>query len=386
MTALAITTVSLRRMVRDRTSMFFVVLLPVLVILVIGVTVGGRSGVRVAVVDLDRSAVASGLVHDLDTSRGITLVHLPDIDAARTAVRRGQQDVAVVVPAHYGARLLAGLPATLTTIDTSAAGNRQAADTAVGAVVGHHAAQFQAAAFATAHSGRDVGSALALARRLQTGVPTVAVRTDVVNGASDILPAGFGYSAPTMLVLFVFVNALAGGAAMIQTRGLKLYDRIMAAPVRPLDVVLGEGCAYLLLALLQSALIVGVGVGFFGVSWGNPWAAGALVAVWALVGMGAGMLSGTLFRTPEQASAIGPALGIGLGMLGGCMWPLAIVSPAMRTIGHVAPQAWAVDAWTIVISRGGDVASIALELGVLAAFAIVLVGLASFRFHRSLTG
>ena len=38
MNALAIATVSLRRMVRDRTSMFFVVLLPVLVILVIGIT------------------------------------------------------------------------------------------------------------------------------------------------------------------------------------------------------------------------------------------------------------------------------------------------------------------------------------------------------------
>lgn len=61
---------------------------------------------------------------------------------------------------------------------------------------------------------------------------------------------------------------------MIQTWGRKLYDRIMAAPVRPLDVVLGEECAYLLLALLQCALIVGVGVGLFGVRWGKPWGAG----------------------------------------------------------------------------------------------------------------
>jgi ABC-2 type transport system permease protein len=385
MNALAIATVSLRRMVRDRTSMFFVVLLPVLVILVIGVTVGGRSGVRVAVVDLDRGPVAAELVHELDAAKGVTLVHLPDVGAARTEVRRGEQDVAVVIPAHYGDLLMAGRSAGLTTIDTSAAGNRQAADTAVGAVVGHHATQYQAAAFAAVHSGRDVASTLAVARRIQTGMPTITVSTDVVNGASDILPTGFGYSAPTMLVLFVFVNALAGGAAMIQTRGLKLYDRIMAAPVRALDVVLGEGCAYLLLALLQSALIVGVGVGLFGVSWGNPLAAVALVALWALVGMGAGMLSGTLFRTPEQASAIGPALGIGLGMLGGCMWPLAIVSPTMRTIGHLAPQAWAVDAWTTLISRGGNLSSIAPQLGVLATFAVVLVGVASFRFHRSLT-
>ncbi len=384
MTALAIALVSLRRITRDRTSMFFIVLLPVVVILVIGVTVGGQSSVRVAAVDLDHSPAAAGLVHALGTTPGITLVHVADVDAARTAVRRGQQDVAVVIPAGYGARLTAGRKVRLTTIDTSATGNRQAADTAVGAVIGHHAAQFQAAAFAAGHSGRDLETTLALARRLQGGVPRVGVDTEVVNGSSNILPTGFGYSAPTMLVLFVFVNALAGGAAMIQTRGLKIYERIMAAPVRPLDVVLGEAVGYLLLALLQSALIVGVGLAVFGVSWGSPLAATVLVALWALVGTGAGMLSGTIFRTPEQASAIGPALGIGLGMLGGCMWPLAIVAPAMRTFGHLAPQAWAVDAWTILLSRGGTLSSITLQLGVLAAFAFALIGLATFRFHRSL--
>ncbi len=386
MNALWIAGVSLRRMLRDRTGMFFIVLLPVVVILVIGVTVGGQSTVRVAVVDLDHGPVAADLVHELDTTAGITLVRVDDTDAARTAVRRGQQDVAVVIPAHYGDRLEAGKNVRLTTIDTSAAGNRQAADTAVGAAIGEHAALYQAAVFGAAHSDKDLPETLALAQQLQPGLPTIGVRPDVVNGASDILPAGFGYSAPTMLVLFVFVNALAGGAAMIQTRRLRLYDRIMAAPVRPRDVVLGEGLAYLCLALLQSALIVGVGLALFGVSWGNPLAAIALVTVWALVGTGAGMLSGTLFRTPEQASAIGPAAGIALGMLGGCMWPLAIVAPAMRTIGHLAPQAWAVDAWTILLSRGGTLGSIGLQLGVLAAVAAALLGLASWRFHRSLVG
>ena len=60
----------------------------------------------------------------------------------------------------------------------------------------------------------------------------------------------------------------------------------------------------------------------FGVSWGNPFAAAALIGIWALVGTGAGMVSGTLFRTAEQATVIGPAVGIAFGMSGGCMWPL----------------------------------------------------------------
>jgi ABC-2 type transport system permease protein len=56
------------------------------------------------------------------------------------------------------------------------------------------------------------------------------------------------------------------------------------------------------------------------------------------------MFSGTVFRTSEQATAIGPAVGTAFGMLGGCMWPLEIVPQPVRLVGHATPHAWAVDA------------------------------------------
>jgi ABC-2 type transport system permease protein len=384
MTTFTIAGVALRRLLRDRTALFFVVLLPVVVILVIGVTVASPDTARLTVVDLDHSSASRSLVHDLGSAPAFSTVTGSSVDGARTAVRRGERDVALVIPAGYGAALAAGRNAQVTTIDTAAPGNRQAADTAVSAVVAAQASAYQAARFAAGHSALDLTAALALARTLQQGPPAVGVRTDVVDSGSDILPAGFGYTAPTMLVLFVFVNALAGGAAMIQTRGLGLYGRIMAAPVRSSQVVLGEGLGFLMLSLLQSCFIVLIGWLVFGVSWGNPLAAGVLVVAWAMVGTGAGMLSGTVFRTPEQASAIGPFAGIALGMLGGCMWPLAVVTPVMQKVGHLAPQAWAVDAWTALLSRNGSLSDIVPQLAVLLGVAAFLIALASVRFHRRL--
>ncbi len=96
------------------------------------------------------------------------------------------------------------------------------------------------------------------------------------------------------------------------------------------------------------------------------------------------MLAGTLFRTPEQATATGTAVGIVFGMLGGCMWPLAILSSSFREVGHVVPQAWAVDAWTDLLSRGGTLHSIAPQLAVLAGFAVLFLTLATFRLRRVL--
>jgi ABC-2 type transport system permease protein len=223
-----------------------------------------------------------------------------------------------------------------------------------------------------------------MTRSLQRETPVVPVRTQVVNSKSNFLPLGHNYSAPTMLVLFVFIYALAGGAAIIQTRRFGIFARALAVPVRARDLVLGETLCYLTLALGQALLIVVVGAVMFGVSWGNPLAAAALIGMWALVGTGAGMVSGTLFRTPEQATAIGPAVGIAFGMLGGCRWPLEIVPQPVRLLGHATPHARAVDAWVTALSRGGGLVDIAGYLAILAGYAVALFAFASFRLRRSL--
>jgi len=251
-------------------------------------------------------------------------------------------------------------------------------------VVARHGATVQAANFATSHTARSFEQNLATTRSLQRETPAAAVRTDVVNRKSNFLPLGCNYSAPTMLVLFVFINALAGGAAMIQTRRYGIFARALAAPIRPRDLVLGETLCYLTLAVGQAVLIVVVGAVMFGVSWGNPLAAAALIGMWTLVGTGAGMVSGTLFRTPEQASAIGPAVGIAFGMLGGCMWPLEIVPRSVNMIGHATPHAWAGDAWVTLVSRGGGLVDIAGYLAILAGYAVALFAFASYRLRRSL--
>jgi ABC-2 type transport system permease protein len=208
--------------------------------------------------------------------------------------------------------------------------DQQAALSAVAAVVNDQAARIHAAVFATEQAGGTFDGNLELVAGVAAGSTPVNIELDVVDAESDSLPEGFSYSAPTMLVLFVFINAMAGGAAMIQSRTLGIYDRMLAGPVTARAIVQGETTTYLALTLLQSLLIVGVGALLFGVDWGNPIAAGALVALWALGGTGAGMLSGSVFRTPEQASSIGPTVGMVAGMLGGCMWPLAIVTVRLR--------------------------------------------------------
>lgn len=386
MTALALTRATLTRVLRDRTALFFMVLLPVAIIVVIGVTVSGFDQFRVGLVtDAHAGPVARELAADLKDASGLRTRTYDAVADARTALRRTELDAVVVVPSGLDKDVRAGRSVTVRVLVEPSGSAGQAAVSSVSAVVADQAGRLQAARFAADETGGTFDDSLAVARGAERAASPIAVRTETVNGRSNYLPLGYSYSTPTMLVLFVFINALAGGAAIVQTRRTGVYVRALAAPVSARTLVFGETLAYLLLALLQSLLIVGIGALAFDVDWGDPLAAGVLVTVWALVGTGAGVLAGALFRTPEQVHAVGPALGIGLGMLGGCMWPLALVPGWLRAAGHFVPHAWAVDAWTTLLSRGGDLTAILRDLVVLALFATALIGCAALALRRRLT-
>jgi len=386
MTALALTRATLTRVLRDRTALFFMVLLPVAIIVVIGVTVSGFDRFRVGLVaDAQAGPVARELAADLKGASALRARPYDTAADARTALRRAELDAVVVMPSGLDKDIRAGRSVTVRVLVEPSGSAGHAAVSSVSAVVADHAARLQAARFAADETGGSFDDGLAAVRGAERAASPIAVRTETVDGQSDYLPLGYSYSTPTMLVLFVFINALAGGAAIVQTRRTGVYARALAAPVSARTLVWGETLAHLVLALLQSVLIVGVGALAFDVAWGDPLAAAVLVTLWALVGTGAGVLAGGLFRTPEQVHAVGPALGIGLGMLGGCMWPLALVPDWLRGVGHAVPQAWAVDAWTTLLSRDGDLTAILPDLTVLGVFAAALIGGAALALGRRLT-
>jgi ABC-2 type transport system permease protein len=67
------------------------------------------------------------------------------------------------------------------------------------------------------------------------------------------------------------------------------------------------------------------------------------------------------------------------------MLPLELFSPTMQRIAHITPHAWALDGFAELVRRGGGVVDILPELGVLAAYAVVLFALASWRLRVAIT-
>jgi ABC-2 type transport system permease protein len=383
MTALAIARASARRVLRDRLALFFLIILPVVLIVVIGAVSHGFNSFRVGVVDLDSTPASRQLVESLDRAPGITVIGYANLGSLEKAVGRAQINAGVVIPAGFAKAESSGRTVVVGVMAEEANSTQQAAATRVSSVIQQFGGKVQAAQFASRYGGsfaENFNKASAIASR----TAQVRLNTHDVDARQGTLPPGFEYSAPTELVLFVFLSAVAAGATIVETRRLGIFERMSAAPVHPRTIIIGESLTYIAIAFVQSLVIVAVGGLAFGVSWGNPLAALVLVLLWCLVGAGAGMVAGTLFRTPEQASAIAPVVGIALAMLGGCMWPLSIVSPTMRTAGHATPQAWAVDAWTDLLSRHGDIVTISRQLGILCLYVVALFAIATRRLSRLL--
>jgi ABC-2 type transport system permease protein len=137
--------------------------------------------------------------------------------------------------------------------------------------------------------------------------------------------------------------------------------------------------------LLQAVIIVLGCVLFFGVNWGDPLAATAVIVSFALVATGAAVLLGSVFSSEQQAGPVAILLGLGLAALGGSMAPLEVFPPTARAIAHITPHAWANEAFSKLVKHGGDLVSVLPQIAVLLGFAAVTLTLAVWQLRRALT-
>ena len=114
---------------------------------------------------------------------------------------------------------------------------------------------------------------------------------------------------------------------------------------------------------MQCGGLLVVGRLIFGVHWGDPAGVFLVLATLSLAYAGAAALVSMRSRTEEQAISLAVVLGIVCGMLGGCMYPLDVVGPVVRGVGHVVPQAWAMDAFVKLIYDHDGLVAVLPEIG-----------------------
>lgn len=379
--ALAIAAINVRRLSKDRTGLFFVVIFPFLLIFVLGATFGSGFTPRVGVAAA-QAPLADEIVQRLRSVEGIEVQTFASADAMREAVLLGDLEGGFVIPRSYDADLRDGRPVEIpwVSLPTGAGGDLSLI---VASVVDQQSSLVNAARLAQESGAADsFDEALARARAASETVPIVEVRTSTAGNAEG---SGLSTAAAQELTLFVFVTSLSAASMLVESRRLGVSRRMIASPTSIATVLTGEALGRFAIALLQGLLIVLGSTVLFGIDWGNLGTVVLSIALLSLAATGAAMLFGALMRSEQQAGAVGVFVGLALAALGGSMVPLEIFPPVMERIAHLTPHAWALGAMDDAITRGATPAEAWRDLTVLAIYGVVLFAVAVPLFRRSLT-
>jgi len=308
---------------------------------VVGFAMGGYTNASLVVGILDRAhtsesrALVAGLVsHEQFRIRDYT-----SEERLRIAVFRGRMNAGIVIPpGWHGDR---NLPVYFSSASATATIVRVGIDAELSAL---------------ARGGRQFDVRIRFPAGGHTGPPRV----------------GFAYTAPANLVLFVIINGFVSAVTILQLRESGISRRLLATPRRSWELLamLAVGPAQQMIA--QAVFMVLMTRLFFGVHWGDTLGLFLITAAVTCLGVAIVLLMGTVFRTRQQATSLGPWIGVGLGMLGGCMWPLEIVPPFMKTLAHLSPASWAMDAYLGLIFDHATLSEVATDAAVVFAFAAVI--------------
>lgn len=384
MKAWAITSTNIKRLMREPSTIFFVFVFPMMLILVLGASFGGGFTPKVGVVVAGDGAYAQAFADGIEANEEFESLDYKDPDVLLEDVERGLLQLGVIIPENYDSALAAGETAAVEYVgrlDQSSFQYRASIE----AVAIDQSAVFQAARLVESQGLADFDSAVATAQLVASsgGGSEVEVSTTGEALFGDV--GQFDLGAPSNLILFVFLTSLAGSAALIQTRRLGVSRRMVSTPTSISQILIGETGGRFAIAMIQGLFImVGAAIAFE-VRWGNLFGAAVLLILIALVGAGGGMLMGALFDNDEQAGSMGVFMGLGLAALGGCMVPLEIFPDTMVKVAHLTPHAWALDGFAELIRHGGTLATIATEVAALVGFAVVLMGLGTWRLRAKLT-
>ena len=193
------------------------------------------------------------------------------------------------------------------------------------------------------------------------------------------------YTAPAMLaMLILFFGFLITGISVLRERSQGTMERLMASPISRLDIAAGYLLGMLLFALMQTLIIFFYMVYVLHIHFqGELW---QILIFQVIIGIGAVCL-GTFFsffaRNEFQMMQFIPLIILPQMFLCGLLWPVSQMPNYLQWIAKFLPLYYGVEGIRAMMLQGQNLLNIGKDVGILAAYAVVFLGLASLTLRRS---
>lgn len=361
---LSLTRANLKSFVRDRAALFWTIAFPVIFIVLFGTLFsgGGSADYKIGWVDLDSSA-GSAQLHDAFDGVPVLTITPTDEDAGLASMRDGSLDALIVVPAGFGQQVAA------------AAGSSSPGQVAI-------------TMYADPSDTSTTGTISQIVAGVLTGMnqqlsgrpPVVTLTTASIQGTANL--NGASYFVPSILAMAIMQLGVFAAIPLVQQREKLILKRIGATPLPRWTLVGSNVLLRLLIAAVQTVIILAIGIGAFGVEVTGSW---AMIAVFVVLGSLAftalGYVIASFARTEEAANGITQVVQVPMMFLSGVFFPIALMPDWMQTVSKVLPLTYLADALRQVMVGASPFVPLAACFAILVGWLVVCLAL-SARFFR----
>lgn len=378
MKSLIIARLQIRRTVGNRKALLTLVLLPILIISGIVGLFGRTTGERIPVALLNEdggwlgqhvaAAIRSDEIYDLLEQNGTT----SDLEQLKSKVYDGEWGALVYIPPGFTDRLLSGEETAVQLIRKNEKQWNVSLSLALSETTDRLAGSIALAAAAEERpENREALARTLLERQTTEGLRVERERLVHETDNAYVLVVG-------LMLLFVMMLVNQSIHGVVEDRDNRTMARMFVAPIRAVEIAVGNFLGCFLLGTLQLVLILIVTRYVIGFDLGVPF--GVLLAVmecFLLAAVGLSSAAAALVKNSAMLGSINNMIVIPTCMIGGCFWPLAMMPEFMQKLANFTPQRWAIAALGQA-SSGQTLSDIGLQLGVLALFAAVLLAFGSY--------
>ncbi len=380
----------LKIILRDRNALLMMFLVPMLIISVSGLALGGESQqnikIGVLIVDLDNDDISRGFVEFLED------VDILDVDmesnefAARDRVKNQEYGRLIIIPLGFTESVMTGQDTGLLIITNP---TEESQNTVLEKIVEAYANRIStnvvvvktvSAYGIPVYTEEQILEIIDTAEQFVQPSPVEVTIESTTSNLAEF--SSFTQYVPGFAVMFLlFTTVQIGSISLIKEQEAGTMRRLVTAPISSVEIIGGKIASTFVRGFVQLTVLMYFGNVVFGLDLGSDTLALLiLIAAITLASTGLGLMVAVLVKTAEQADSISLLLVLIMSAVGGSWWPLFIEPQFMQDMAHFTITAWAMEGFYDLLYFDLGLAGILREVGMLMLMMVIFFGIAIRRF------
>lgn len=403
--------------IKDRSSIFFMLAMPIIFITIMGYVIGGSFGggsgpfkVTVAISNQDNGAVGQAIVKALNINSSTLQITLKQYSDANQVVNvvadtKSGTDAGIVVPAGTSDALLQAVEkqqptnnlVKFYTLPSSNNAPASVAQQVLNSVLSNIATSESASMAAVGQVNRVCNTpgnicapptidAQAISQAVTQAVNTAEQSTPVqaLTAGQAVQVSSFDLYVPGYAIFFALfgINAVAG--TILQEKEDGTFRRLLIAPVQKYALLGGKLLAQFILTVLQLAVLFVFGYLFFRIHIGNLPALILLILASSFGITGLGIVLVSLVKTRRQLAPVVTLVTLVSSIIGGVFFPAWLEPSWMQQISRIGLPSWAMEGLNNIMIYGKDLTYVLPDILGLLAYGLIcyIIALRLFRFQE----